>query len=74
MSGRFAGDQPRPGDAGASTPSLSTAALRPVKKYTAFLEEQFEAHMALSQYFTPSGEVELTPEQLQTLRTLGYIN
>ena len=44
-----------------------------VEKYTAFLEEQFEAHMALAQYFTPSGGVELTPEQLQTLRTLGYI-
>ncbi len=44
-----------------------------VEKYTAFLEEQFEAHLALSQYFTPSGEVELTPEQLRTLRTLGYI-
>lgn len=45
-----------------------------VEKYTAFLEHQFEAHMALSQYFTRSGEVALTPEQLQTLRTLGYIN
>ncbi len=44
-----------------------------VEKYTAFLEGQFEAHLALAQYFTPSGEVELTPEQLQTLRTLGYI-
>ena len=44
-----------------------------VEKYTAFLEEQFEAHLALGQYFTPSGEVELTAEQLQTLRTLGYI-
>ncbi len=44
-----------------------------VQKYTAFLEEQFEAHLALSQYFTPSGEVELTPEQLRTLRALGYI-
>ena len=44
-----------------------------VEKYTAFLEEQFEAHMALSQYFTRSGEVELTPEQLRTLRSLGYI-
>ena len=44
-----------------------------VQKYTAFLEEQFEAHLALSQYFTPSGEVELTPEQLRTLRSLGYI-
>ena len=44
-----------------------------VQKYTAFLEEQFEAHLALSQYFTPSGEVELTPEQLLSLRALGYI-
>ena len=44
-----------------------------VQKYTAFLEEQFEAHLALAQFFTPSGEVELTPEQLRTLRSLGYI-
>ncbi len=44
-----------------------------VKKYTTFLEEQFDAHLALSQYFTRSGDVALTPEQLQTLRTLGYI-
>ena len=44
-----------------------------VEKYTAFLEAQFEAHLALSQYFTRSGDVALTPEQLQTLRTLGYI-
>jgi arylsulfatase A-like enzyme len=44
-----------------------------VEKYTAFLEEQFEAHMALAQFFTPSGAVELTPEQLRTLRSLGYI-
>ena len=44
-----------------------------VEKYTAFLEAQFDAHMALSQYFTRSGDVALTPEQLQTLRALGYI-
>ncbi len=44
-----------------------------VQKYTAFLEEQFAAHLALSRYFTRSGDVALTPEQLQTLRTLGYI-
>ena len=44
-----------------------------VEKYTAFLEEQFEAHLALAQYFTPSGAVELTAEQLRTLRSLGYI-
>ncbi len=45
-----------------------------VEKYTTFLEEQFEAHLALSEFFTRSGGVELTPEQLQTLRSLGYIN
>ncbi len=44
-----------------------------VQKYTTFLEGQYEAHLALGQYFTQSGEVELTPEQLRTLRTLGYI-
>ncbi len=44
-----------------------------VQKYTAFLEEQFEAHLALSQYFTPGEESPLTPEQLRTLRALGYL-
>ncbi len=44
-----------------------------VEKYTAFLEAQWEAHQALAQVFTRSGEVALTPEQLQTLRALGYI-
>ena len=42
-------------------------------KYTAFLREQWEAHQNLAQHFTRSGQVELTPEQLQTLRSLGYI-
>jgi arylsulfatase A-like enzyme len=44
-----------------------------VEKYTAFLESQWEAHRALAQHFTPGDDVELTPEQLETLRTLGYI-
>ncbi len=44
-----------------------------VEDYTAFLEKQWEAHQALAQHFTPGGEVELTPEQLETLRALGYI-
>ncbi len=44
-----------------------------VEKYTAFLEEQWEAHRSLAQYFTRDSDVVLTPEQLQTLRTLGYI-
>ena len=44
-----------------------------VQKYTAFLEEQFQAHLALAQQFTPGEESPLTPEQLRTLRSLGYI-
>ena len=44
-----------------------------VQKYTAFLEAQWEAHRALAQQFTRSGDVPLTPEQLETLRALGYI-
>ena len=42
-------------------------------KYTALLEQQWEAHRLLAQRFTAGGEVELTPEQLETLRSLGYI-
>jgi hypothetical protein len=44
-----------------------------VEKYTTFLEAQFEAHQALAQLFTSSESVALTPEQLETLRALGYI-
>jgi arylsulfatase A-like enzyme len=44
-----------------------------VEGYTRFLEEQFEAHMALGQYFTAAEDVVLTPEQLEMLRSLGYI-
>ena len=44
-----------------------------VEKYTAFLEAQFAAHLALAQQFTRSEESPLTPEQLRTLRSLGYI-
>ena len=40
---------------------------------TEFLEAQFEAHQVLAQLFTPSASVVLTPEQLRTLRSLGYI-
>ena len=32
-----------------------------------------QAHKDLSQFFTRSGAVELTPQQLETLRPLGYI-
>jgi arylsulfatase A-like enzyme len=44
-----------------------------VAKYTAFLEAQLEAHRALETLFTPAGDAVLTPEQLEMLRTLGYI-
>ncbi len=44
-----------------------------VEKYTKFLEAQWEAHQALAQQFTRSEDSPLTPEQLQTLRSLGYI-
>jgi arylsulfatase A-like enzyme len=44
-----------------------------VTKYTALLEQQWEAHRLLAQRFSAGSRVELTPEQLETLRTLGYI-
>jgi len=44
-----------------------------VEHYTEFLEAQFAAHQALAQQFTPGAEVPLTPEQLEALRALGYI-
>jgi len=44
-----------------------------VEHYTEFLEGQWAAHQALAQRFTREGDVVLTPEQLRTLRALGYI-
>ena len=44
-----------------------------VEHYTTFLEAQFAAHQLLAQQFTPGDESPLTPEQLRTLRSLGYI-
>jgi len=44
-----------------------------VEKYTKFLEEQLEAHLALGRHLTPSEAPPLTPEQLEALRSLGYI-
>jgi arylsulfatase A-like enzyme len=44
-----------------------------VARYTELLEAQFAAHQALAQRFTASESVALTPEQLRTLRALGYI-
>jgi len=44
-----------------------------VKKYTKFLEARWKEHQELAQRFSRSGDVPLTPEQLRTLRSLGYI-
>ncbi len=44
-----------------------------VEKYTKFLQAQWEAHQVLAQRFTRSDPVALTPDQLRTLRALGYI-
>ena len=44
-----------------------------VAKYTESLQEEWEQHQVLRQRFTRSGELALTPEQLRTLRSLGYI-
>ncbi len=52
---------------------LNNARPELVKKYTALLEKQWEAHQLLGKRFTPGAKVELTPEQLATLRALGYI-
>jgi len=44
-----------------------------VAKYKALLLEQWQAHQALSGQFSQVEEVTLSPEQLQQLRALGYI-
>ena len=44
-----------------------------VEHYTALLEAQWETHQVLAQQFTPGEASPLTPEQLRTLRSLGYI-
>jgi hypothetical protein len=44
-----------------------------VTKYTKLLEDTWNDHQALAQQFKPGPESALTPEQLERLRTLGYI-
>lgn len=44
-----------------------------VEKYTRILERQFKAHRDLGSLFDPAADSALTPEQLETLRSLGYI-
>lgn len=44
-----------------------------VEHYRSLLQKQYDAHRALAQRFQQAGDVPLTPEQLQQLRALGYI-
>jgi arylsulfatase A-like enzyme len=44
-----------------------------VEKYALILEETWRAHQVLGARFTRSGGALLTPEQLRTLRSLGYL-
>jgi len=45
-----------------------------VEKYTRLLERQLAAHLALGQRFSRAEVSPLTPDQLRTLRSLGYID
>ena len=44
-----------------------------VAKYREILQRQWEAHRALSRRFGEAGEAAVTPEQLEQLKALGYI-
>jgi arylsulfatase A-like enzyme len=44
-----------------------------VEKYTKLLTQQWQAHAALARRFQPGAENDMTPEQVETLRALGYI-
>lgn len=44
-----------------------------VKKYTGILLRQFREHRALAKKFTRSGEGAMNAEQIENLRSLGYI-
>ena len=44
-----------------------------VKKYSKFLEDTWKDHQVLAKQFKPGAKTALTPEQLERLRSLGYI-
>jgi len=44
-----------------------------VRKYTRLLEAQWREHQAVAALYHPGGQSRLTPEQVQTLKSLGYI-
>jgi arylsulfatase A-like enzyme len=53
--------------------SVNAANAERVKTYERQIYHLWQAHEALSQRFTAAGEAALSPEQLQQLRALGYI-
>jgi DNA replicative helicase MCM subunit Mcm2 (Cdc46/Mcm family) len=44
-----------------------------VEKYTNYLEAKWQEHQALAEQFTRTADVPVTPRQLESLQTLGYI-
>ena len=44
-----------------------------IKKYTRFLQAKWKEHRELAKRFTRSEQINLTAEQLRSLRSLGYI-
>jgi arylsulfatase A-like enzyme len=44
-----------------------------VARYERMLADQLEANMILARNFGPGGRIEMTPEQLERLKSLGYI-
>lgn len=44
-----------------------------VEKYSKMLDGIWKEHQALANKFSRAGEVPLTPEQIETLRSLGYL-
>jgi hypothetical protein len=45
-----------------------------VRKYTRFLEERLQSHLDPGAGFVRPEDAPLTPEQLEALRALGYID
>lgn len=44
-----------------------------VRKYTRLLQEKWKEHQTIAALYKPSGQSALSPEQIETLRSLGYI-
>jgi arylsulfatase A-like enzyme len=45
-----------------------------VEKYSKMLDQVWKQHQELAKKFSRAGEVPLTPDQIETLRSLGYLH